>query len=316
MPRSAKKAILFKVLRYSGLPFVFRELVQRSKVTILLFHDMPKEKAKATLDYLRRHYNVIGLTTFIEKCRSNGKHLPPKSLILTLDDGHIRNWELLPLVKEMKTPITIFLCAGMVGTNRHFWCRKCGPHYSMPQLRDMPNAERLRLLQSIGFTQDREYEEPQALTRKQIEEMKPYFDFQAHTLFHPSLPRCSDDEARDEIGRCKSVLENDLGLRINAISYPHGDYCDRDVELCQQAGYSCGVTADCGFNTAQTDLFRLKRICISDTDGIDELAVKASGLWGIIQSLINGARTRRAENGREAQASHVPNEPRAVSGHA
>jgi peptidoglycan/xylan/chitin deacetylase (PgdA/CDA1 family) len=278
-----KRAVVFKLLRYSGLTYVFREWVHRSKVTILLFHDMPAEKAAETLDYLQKTYNIMSLSTFIEKCRLGDDRLPPKSLILTFDDGHIRNRELLPLVRDKGIPITVFLCAGVINTRRHIWCRKCSPHYSLSQLRHVTNAERLRLLHSTGFTQEKEYDEPQALTKKHIDEMKPYFDFQAHTLFHPFLSRCSDEEAKKEIFECKRILEDEFGLRIKAISYPHGDYSDRDIELCRQAGYMCGITADHGFNTTKADLFRLKRISISDTDGIDELAVKASGVLGLIR---------------------------------
>jgi peptidoglycan/xylan/chitin deacetylase (PgdA/CDA1 family) len=284
-----KRQVVFKMLRYSGMPFLFREVIHRSQVTVLLFHDIPKEKAECVFGFLRRTYNVISLSTFVEKCRSGRNDLPPKSLILTFDDGYISNKELLPLVKEKKVPVTIFLCAGVIDTSRHFWCSRCSPRYAVSQLQRLPNAERLRLLRSIGFTPEREYEEPQALTKGQIDEMRPYFDFQAHTLFHPSLPRCSDEEARREIFECKRILEEKLDLKVEAISYPHGDYSDRDIELCRQAGYQCGFTSDHGFNTTKADLFRLKRICIDDADGIDELAVKASGVWAFVRNL-----TRRA----------------------
>jgi peptidoglycan/xylan/chitin deacetylase (PgdA/CDA1 family) len=283
--RAAARKIVFKILRYLGLPLLFREIVHRSDVTILLFHDMPPDKAKSVLNFLQRTYNIIGLSTFVEQCISGGNDLPPKSLVLTLDDGHIGNRALLPLVTERGIPVTVFLCGGVAGTNRHFWCQQCSPHYAVSQLQCLPNAERLRLLQSVGFTPEREYEEPQALTRIHIQEMKPHFDFQAHTLFHPSLPGCSDEEARHEIFECKRILETEFHLKINAISFPHGAYSDRDIELCQQAGYQCGLTADDGFNTTKTPLFRLKRISMDDADGIDELSVKASGLWRFIRNL-------------------------------
>jgi peptidoglycan/xylan/chitin deacetylase (PgdA/CDA1 family) len=304
-----KKAIVFKILRYSGLPFLFRELTQRSKVTIVLFHDLSMEKAEKTLEYLQRHYNIIHLRTFVEACRASGTTLPPKSLVLTLDDGHIGNWNLLSLVREKRIPVTIFLCAGMIGTNRHFWCRKCSPGHTLSQLLQVSNAEKLRLLRSTGFVQDREYEEPQVLTKSQINEMKPYFDFQAHTLFHPSLPRCSHEEAKHEISQCKDILENELGLRIYALSYPHGAYSDRDIALCREAGYACGVTADYGCNTTRADLFRLKRIPIEDAAGIDELAVTASGLRGFLRKMAGASRRARLRDEYRRRRVHAVGGP-------
>ena len=69
-----------------------------------------------------------------------------------------------------------------------------------------------------------------------------------------------------------------------AIAYPNGDYSERDIELVKSAGYRCGVTVDYGFNTVKTDLFRLKRLSVNDTGNIDELAVKASGVWAFIKT--------------------------------
>ena len=167
------------------------------------------------------------------------------------------------------------------------------------ELRRLPNRQRLRRLQEAGFAQDAEYGTAHALTRSQIEEMKPWVDFQSHTLFHPCLPRCSGPEAHEEICSSRDLLQRRYGLQINAIAYPHGDYSDRDIELCRRAGYECGITVDCGFNTIRTDLFRLKRLPVNDTEDLNELIVKASGLWECVKSALGRNRqygwTDRAE---------------------
>ncbi len=278
-----KRALLFKILRFSGLPLLVRELIQRRRVTILLFHDISRETAARTFDCLAARYHLLDLQTFIRRCKAHDRRLAPKSLILTFDDGHIRNYDLLPLLKEKRIPVTIFLCAGIIDTKRHFWFRHTAPRYRSAQLCGVPSAQRRRLLQEMGFTQEMEHDRPQALTRRQIEEMKPWVDFQSHTLFHACLPRCSFAEARDEICGSGERLRQEYGLAVNAISYPHGDYSDRDLELCRQAGYDCGVTVDGGFNTVETDLLRLKRLPVNDTEDMNELIVKASGLWEFLK---------------------------------
>ena len=112
--------------------------------------------------------------------------------------------------------------------------------------------------------------------------MKDFVDFQSHTLFHPCLPKCNNIEARIEIFASKEILENDYSLQIYAMAYPNGDYSDRDIELCREAGYTCGVTVDYGFNSIKTDLFRLRRLSVNDTDNMDELIVKTSGAWAFL----------------------------------
>lgn len=89
--------LLFRLLRFSGFTILFRELIQRKKVTILLFHDISKETANQTFSYLSKKYNIIDLNDFINAIENRDKtKIPKKSLILTFDDGHIRNYEMLP----------------------------------------------------------------------------------------------------------------------------------------------------------------------------------------------------------------------------
>ncbi len=270
--------ILYKILRFSGLPFLFREIIQRRRVTILMFHDIGPAAAEQAFAYLTKKYNVISLDDFIAR-----KPLPPKALIITFDDGHAGNYALLPVFKKYHLPVTIFLCAGIVGTHRHYWFMFKNPNFSTSKLKQLPNAERLAALETAGFFEKKEFEKRQALSREEIAAMKTTVNFQAHTMFHPCLPNCTDEEAKEEIFQCKTVLENDFGLRVNAFAYPNGDYCDRDAALLKAAGYDCGVTVDFGFNTFSTDPFRLKRLSVNDTSNPDELIVKASGVWAFFK---------------------------------
>lgn len=274
------KRLLYKILRHSGLVFIFREIIQRNKITLLLYHDLSREAAEKTFPYLKKHYNIIPLADYIKAHQDPNKHsLPKKALVITFDDGHIRNYQLLPVAQRLQLPITIFLCAGIINTNRHYWFTFKHPNLSKAALKRASNKQRLKMLREAGFTPEREFQTPQAMNRQQILEAKDHFDLQAHTMTHPCLPRCTDAEAKEEIIESKKVLEKDYGLRINALAYPNGDYSDRDISLAKEAGYECAITVDFGYNTLQTDPYRLKRLSVNDTADLDELAVKASGVW-------------------------------------
>jgi peptidoglycan/xylan/chitin deacetylase (PgdA/CDA1 family) len=284
------KHIFIKLLRYSGLPFLFRELIQRRRVSIVLFHDLSPEEARMAFTYLSEKYRIISLKDYVDHLEGKGEgKLPPKAMVLTFDDGHIGNFALLPLIKKLDLPLTIFLCSGIVGTKRHFWftCETEGLEKSA--LKKLPNREKLALLEKAGFRVDREFGSPQALTKEQVERMKPWVDFQAHTVFHPCLPTCTEEEARWEIGQSKEALERDFGLPIYSIAFPNGDYSERDIELCRQAGYRSALTVDYGFNSLREDPFRLKRLSVDSFNNLDELVVKASGVWGFFKTL-NGSK--------------------------
>lgn len=281
------KRLVFKLVRYSGLPFLFREFVQKRRVTILLFHDIGPETAAMTFSFLSKRYNIISLDDFIRACRDkNERAIPDKALILTFDDGHIGNYRLKTLLEKTRIPVTIFLCAGIIDTNRHFWFTYKHPDVPKSTLKRLSNKEKLALLAKAGFRPEKEFDRPQAMSRAQIEDMKHVVDFQAHTIFHPCLPQCDDREAYEEIATAKQILETKFGLPIRSIAYPNGDYSERDIELSKQAGYQCGITVDYGFNTIRSDLFRLKRLSVNDTDNPDELAVKASGVWAFFKTRI------------------------------
>lgn len=277
------RKIVFGLLRLSGIHFLFREFIQRNKVTILLFHDISKESAERTFTFLSEKYNIIALDDYIDAVK-NQTPLPKKAMIITFDDGHVRNYEMLSVIKKLNIPVTIFLCASIINTNRHYWFLYKNSGISKSKLKKKSNRDKLEILSKSGFETDKEYDTPQALQKMHIDEMRPYVNFQSHTLFHPILPKCGDEQAWEEIFYSKEILEKEYGFKINTLSYPNGDYSERDIQLAKKANYECGITVDYGYNTLKTDLFRLKRFCANDTEDINELIIKATGAWSYLRA--------------------------------
>lgn len=274
--------IIFLILRYSGIPYLLRKTVQSNVVTILLFHDIKPDIANKTLLFLKKNYNIISLKNFIKYLNKEILSIPNNSLIITFDDGHIGNYKLKEIFIKNDLPVTIFLCAGLINTFRHYWF-KYENIKSKSELKKLNNNERLFFLEAIGFNQQKDFDYPQALTMNQINEMKNLVDFQSHTLFHPILPMCNNEESYFEIVESKNKLEKEFKLDIYAIAFPNGDYTEREIEYCKSAGYKCAITVDYGFNTKNTDPFKLKRLSVNDTEDLNELIVKSSGLWGWVK---------------------------------
>ena len=134
----------------------------------------------------------------------------------------------------------------------------------------------------LGFYETKEYKNPIALKKEQIIEMRDHVNFQSHTLFHPMLPKCNKSRAWEEINQSKMVLENEFDLYINSIAFPSGKYSQREIQFCKKSRYESALTVDPGFNTFKTDLFKLKRLNMNDTSDLNELEVRASGLWAFI----------------------------------
>ena len=310
------RALVFALLRLSGIPFLVREVVQRKKVTIIVYHAASARVVGEHLRALKACYNIISLADYLAwRKQGAARALPPKSLIITVDDGHKSNFELKPVLEKHQIPITVFLCSGIVGTNRHYWWSHAKHPEDAQALKAMPDDVRLRTLRERGFEETKPFAERQALSRGEIAEMSGIVDFQAHTVFHPILPACTEQRARWEIAQCKRDLEQAFQLGIQALAYPNGSYTSREARLARKAGYTCALSLDPGFNDATTDLFRLKRIPLPDDASVSEVVVKTSGLWAAVRAFGTTARrgTRRTEPymgegvaGEEADPDVVP----------
>jgi peptidoglycan/xylan/chitin deacetylase (PgdA/CDA1 family) len=278
------RRFVFLLLRYSLTPFLSRELGQRKRVTILVYHRPNPDTAALHFRTLRRAYNIISLRDFL-KARSNGtcRRLPPKALIVTFDDGDKSNYLLKSVLERYQIPATFFLCSGIVGTKRHFWFNTDITDGDRQSLKRLPNEERLEALRKIGFSEAEECPTRQALSGPEIEELRTVVDLQSHTVYHPILLRCSSERSFWEIAQSRTDLQSNFGLKIYALAYPNGDYSKREIEFAKAAGYECALTMEFGLNSDRTPLFQLRRICVNDDASASELIVKASGVWGFLK---------------------------------
>ena len=280
------RKILFWIIAMSGLPWFFREMLNRNKVTILLFHAPNTQIAEKQLKILNKKYNIIPLRQYIDILNNQtSKILPNKSLVITYDDGAKENYLLKPILEKYNIPITIFLCSSIVGTNRHYWWTALPEDTASAELENMSNDARLAFLEKRQFQQSTEYDNRQALSQAEIDELRPFVDFQSHTCFHPNLPQCTDRQSYEEIYNSRIELQSKFKLDIYAIAFPNGAYTEREISIVKDSEYSCSLTTHIGFNELNEDKFYLKRIDILDSADANEVIIKSSGAWHFIQQL-------------------------------
>src|SRR5262245_4068409 len=115
------------ILRFSGLPWLVRNVHARRRVTIILYHDPSPDVFEKHLKYLSRRYRFIGMHDLAAALEGGEwSSLPSRSLIVTFDDGHKGNFALLPLFREHRVRPTIFLVSRVVNTRRHYWFKHDG----------------------------------------------------------------------------------------------------------------------------------------------------------------------------------------------
>lgn len=286
---AAKELIAF-LIRFSGLPWIMREWVFRNKISIIVYHDPTPEALECHLEYLQKHYHFISLTDALNAISTNSVNkMLSKSLVITIDDGHVGNYGLLKLFKRYQVKPTIYLNSHIVGTHRHFWSKKVKEPSSFYKKFSL-NQFLSCLEKEYDFTPEREYSTRQALSHQEISEMAPWVDFQCHGRYHFNLIICDNDTATAEIVDSKIEFKKILGQDCDHFAYPFGDYTNRDVTIVKGSGYKSGRTTDPGVNDAHSDPYRLKTIAmIPDHASINMLCAQLSGLPSYVDCLLTNS---------------------------
>ena len=102
------------------------------KAIILLYHRVSNLKPDVQvlcvspenfieqMTILKEQYNPISLLQLYEASRK-GK-IPPRSVVLTFDDGYVDNFhDLKPILDDIGIPATVFVTAGLVDGDKEFW---------------------------------------------------------------------------------------------------------------------------------------------------------------------------------------------------
>ena len=269
--RNFLKNIVAIFVCLSGMPLLIREWRCRHRVAILLYHDPKPSIFAKHIAYLSRHYTIIPLDSLVAAIhRKDFSQIPPKSVVITIDDGHAGNIALLPIFKQYRIRPTLYVCTQIIDTHRHFWFKIAGQSKAEKErLKRLPNAERLaHLKRTADFEPEKVYPDRQALTLSEMREMAENVGFQPHTRFHPILPHCTETECRREILESKTDLETLLGIACSHFSYPNGDYTEREIEMVKTGGFRSARTTDIGWNTLDTSRYRLKAVPITDDAGL------------------------------------------------
>jgi peptidoglycan/xylan/chitin deacetylase (PgdA/CDA1 family) len=248
MRGNVRRKLVFLLLRRSLVPSLVRRVVQRNQTTILVYHAPSPSALGRHLSRLARLYNVISLRDFVS---AHQKH----------------SLDLLP-----KHPLVITLDDG---------------HRSNFRLLPVFSKWKVPVTIFVSRSQTKPYDSPR-LSCGQIDDLRHVADIQSHTVNHVNLPESTAEVARKEVLEARQHLRDHHGIDVYAFAYPDGAYSDRDIAVLHACGYVCAVTTEPGFNSASSDLLRLKRIVIPDDAGVDELVVKASGVWGAMRRAVKG----------------------------
>ena len=229
------------------------------------------------MEFVRRHFSPISFSDLLEAI-DHGTSLPPRSLIVSFDDGHLDNYtHAFPILKSLGVPATIFLSTGYIGASQTFWfdrlvaliyhapegeidisvlplklslgrnvaARRTAAETILSMLKRLPNTQRLEGLEHLEAKLSRHVPAyaanvSGALTWEQVLEMsRAGIEFGSHTVTHPVLTTLDDAQLGFELGESKRVLEQKIGRTTPVLAYPVGGQYAFDQRVIA-AAKACG----------------------------------------------------------------------------
>ena len=270
-------------------------------VAVLCYHgvrlsddSVPFSDLHVTRATLERHCrlianacNAISVSTFRE-ARRTGRDLPPRSVIVTFDDGYRGVLDhALPILERYGIPAAVFVSAAPVVERRHFWfdalCRRQG-EAAVRNARALPYHQWRALTEATATTLD-EIESHRPLTLAELQRLaaSPLIEIGAHTMTHPTLALAPLDDQQREIAEGRAALERVLGEPVTAFAYPYGnvfeDYTSETVNLVRDARFDVAFSTGASFATPQCDPLQIPRFMMLDAVGDVELAHRLVYSW-------------------------------------
>jgi peptidoglycan/xylan/chitin deacetylase (PgdA/CDA1 family) len=191
---------------------------------------------ESQLRYLGDHgYSVIKLRELVDAWLDRGHSLPPRSVVITVDDGHKSVYtDLLPLLKKYRFPVTLFLYPSALSN----------ASYAM-------TWDQVREVKETGLV-----------------------DLQSHTYWHPNFkiekrkltPGEYEKFAEMQFRKSKERLEKELHAKVDVLAWPFGIYDGELMSMATRAGYVAALSIDRRHATPSDNAMALPRYLIGNKD--------------------------------------------------
>jgi len=278
-----------------------------SRLSILIFHrvharpdplfphEPDAQRFEAIVRYVAATYRVMTLREAVAHLEQGA--LPPRSLVITFDDGYADNAEVaLPILQRYGLQATFFVSTGFLDGGR-MWndsvieCIRACRHdeidlgaFDLGRCSLATPAERSAVIDTLlprikYLTLSGREEAISGLLRlckvtelprdlmmrsNQVIEMhRAGMEIGAHTVNHPILTSITPPEAEFEIAEGRRHLESLIDVPIESFAYPNGkpnqDYDCSHVAMVRKLGFRGAVSTAPGVAQSGNDLYQLPR---------------------------------------------------------
>jgi peptidoglycan/xylan/chitin deacetylase (PgdA/CDA1 family) len=191
-------------------------------------------------------YTIMPLRDLVNYLLDRGPAPPPKSVVITADDGHKSVYtDMLPLARKYNFPVTLFIYPSAISN----------ASYAL-------TWDQLKELQQSGL-----------------------FDIQSHTLWSPNFkrekkklsPEAYQKHVQEQLLKSKSILEKKLGGTVDLLAWPFGIYDDYLEKEAARAGYVVALSIDRRHAQKSEKMMSQPRYLMVNGDGTKNFAAIITG---------------------------------------
>ncbi len=286
--RNFNAAVIAKSFIAAGLTKkVKKKALLGDFILSLYFHNPDKSLFEFCINWLKKNGFSFLSEKDIVAIANKEVPFPKGGVILTVDDGWESNEEnVIAVAGKEEIPVTIFVTTDAIENGNYWWpyvekARELKLSFpSIEDIKKVPNKKREKLLKDIkkNVTLER-----QALNLHQLKKASTskYLKIGAHTVNHPILVNCEDEESFQEIKRSKVQIEEWLNIPVESFAYPNGDYSNREIEYLKQLNFSSAYTTEPAYLTEERlqKIYQLPRFCVFEGISKAEAICRMTGVW-------------------------------------
>ncbi|PBC76120.1 polysaccharide deacetylase [Streptomyces sp. TLI_235] len=214
-PADIRRNRIDTVLRHSPLQPVFRALAA-GRLAVLAYHGIDDRRSfAAQMARLARTARPVSLAR-VERALREGRPLPPRSVLVTFDDGdRSLLTHGLPVLARHDIPAAAYVIAGLIGGDRPFWWSEAAflvghggtadglppgtaPDAAVRLLKRLPDGERRRRLDGLRSTAAAPAPRQPQLSPEDLRTLRDAgVAIGNHTVDHPCLDTCTPRSPRN-----------------------------------------------------------------------------------------------------------------------
>jgi peptidoglycan/xylan/chitin deacetylase (PgdA/CDA1 family) len=243
--------------------------------------------------FLKKHFNILTLPEAMELLKA--KRLPPKSLVITFDDGYQDNFTVAaPILKKYNCPATFFISTSGVEEG-YLWNDKVEQLLNsttitsiskdiigesitikiksdkirafqklLSKLKFLSHEKRNLKLQKLANELGNVEFTRTMMTTEQITKLhRDGFTIGAHTHNHTILTTETMDDSQQELLNNKNKLEAIISEKIKFIAFPNGlferDFTLQHCDLIKNMDFQAGFSTNDGGATSSSNSYTIPR---------------------------------------------------------